>query len=533
MTTGEHGNDVSIMTQSTHHLVAHGHATIQVLNHPMEIKESDSPPLPAHAHNSEDPNNEYEACEQLLANAVHMKWQQNYQIAHQVTTYCIENYSDYYHAYFQNGLTYHSMQKPIEAIQSFKRCIACKKIPKAYTHIAGGWIAYLEKRTEEAEKEFELAIEADPKCSYAYFSRGYVQDVQKKLELAVESFHQALACTPRYSPCGVYNNIAWCYEQMTGKRDEAYLYYTKAIECNPTFVRALYNRAKLQQERKQIPEAIKDLEAILKINKTHLYSYLELGDIYWFDMNDRDTAMKYYEISKNVIDPTNCYAYLLIASIYSYEKDYQKAIAELDKGLRYCHRNDFIIELLKKKIQYSEKYIKVLQKQVDEEEEKTASQPQTPAPASPNRRGLTIQIAKKDSPQHKRQLIQRLIRMMEKDNEAINFQSVDNFYCAKMKARLKAILFVPFNVPSSPVPYTPPSLLKKPFNLQRDIFDVITPTPFSGSSLTPNPFNTNSAPSPVVGDPVDYKYYVYYFYDAHNAKLSSVWFSDIEILIYG
>jgi hypothetical protein len=34
---------------------------------------------------------------------------------------------------------------------------------------------------------------------------------------------------------------------MTGKRDEAHLYYTKAIECNSTFVRALYNRAKLQQ----------------------------------------------------------------------------------------------------------------------------------------------------------------------------------------------------------------------------------------------------------------------------------------------
>jgi tetratricopeptide (TPR) repeat protein len=156
MTTGESLHD----NKDTH---VHGHATIQVLNHPMEIKESDSPPLPANAYNSEDPNNEYEACEQLLANAVHMKWQQNYQIAHQVTSYCIEHYADYYHAYFQNGLTYHSMQKPNEAIASFKRCMECSKVPPAYMHIAAGWIAYLEKRTEDAEREFEAAIQADPK----------------------------------------------------------------------------------------------------------------------------------------------------------------------------------------------------------------------------------------------------------------------------------------------------------------------------------------------------------------------------------
>ncbi len=99
-----------------------------------------------------------------------------------------------------------------------------------------------------------------------------------------------------------------------------------------------------------------------------MYSYLELGDIFWFDMNDRDSAMKYYEHSKNVIDPTNCYAYLLIASIYSYEKEFQKAIAELDQGIRYCHRTDFLIELLKKKVQYNDKYLKVLQKQVEDEE---------------------------------------------------------------------------------------------------------------------------------------------------------------------
>jgi hypothetical protein len=100
-------------------------------------------------------------------------------------------------------------------------------------------------------------------------------------------------------------------------------------------------------------------------------------------------------------------------------------------------------------------------------------------PPEGGRRGLTIQIAKKDSPQAKRQQMLRIQKLIEKDNEVIHLQTVDNFYCSKMKTRLKAILFVPFNVPSSPVPYTPPSFLKKPFNLQRDIFDVVTPTPYN------------------------------------------------------
>jgi hypothetical protein len=173
--------------------------------------------------------------------------------------------------------------------------------------------------------------------------------------------------------------------------------------------------------------------------------------------------------------------------------------------------------------------LKALREQAAQPSPRTDSPTTTGAP----RKGLTIQIAKKDSPQAKRQLIARIAKQIEKDNEVIALQCVDNFYCAKMKTRLKAILFVPFNVPSSPVPYTPPSFLKKPFNLQRDIFDVVTPTPYS--NYNNNPFssaNSNMAPSPVVGDPVDYKYYVYYFYDAHNAKLSSVLFSDVEVLTY-
>ncbi|KAL0488125.1 transmembrane and TPR repeat-containing protein [Acrasis kona] len=527
--------------------------TITVLNHPMEIKETNTPPLPADAYNSEDPNNEYEACEQLLAKAVLMKWQQNYQVAHQITTHCIENYPDYYHAYFQHGLTYHSMQKPNEAIKSFHKSMSCHNIPQSYVHIASGWIAYLEKRTEDAEQEFDRAVQVDPKCSYAYFSRGYVQDVRKKLDDAVVSFHKSLECVPRYSPCGVYNNIAWCYEQMTDKKDEALEYYSKAIACNGTFVRALYNRAKLQQDRKEADKAIEDLENIIKINITHLYSYLELGDIYWFDKNDKDNAMRYYTMARNVIDPTNCYAYLLIASIHSFEKKLPSAIAELDYGIRHCHRPEFILELLRKKVTYNEKYMAQLITEIEEEERNSAisqmksmtlsppaagatnnkSNENKLAVTTPRKNGLTIQIAKKDSPAAKRQQLARIEKQIERDNNSIKY-SVDNFYCSKLKTRLKAILFVPFNMPSSPVPYTPPSVLKKPFgSLQRNVFDVVTPTPSSyHSSLHSNSGSSNLAPSPVVGDPIDYKYYVYYFYDTHNTKLSSVLFSDCEILTF-
>jgi len=381
---------------------------------------------------------------------------------------------------------------------------------------------------EDAEIEFDRAVQVDPKCSYAYFSRGYVQDVRKKLDDAVASFHKSLECTPRYSPCGVYNNIAWCYEQMTDKKEQAFEYYSKAIACNSTFVRALYNRAKLQQDRKEPDKAIEDLMSIIKINMTHLYSYLELGDIYWFDKNDKESAMHYYMMARNVIDPTNCYAYLLIASIHSYEKKLTAAIQELDFGIRHCHRSDFIIELLKKKVTYNEKYAAQLLAEIEEEERN--QKPVSPTPARKN--GLTIQIAKKDSPAAKRQQLARIEKQIERDNSTIKYSFVDNFYCAKLKTRLKGILFVPFNVPSSPVPYTPPSVLKKPFgSLQRNVFDVVTPTPNSYHGGHHNS-GSNTAPSPVVGDPIDYKYYVYYFYDTHNTKLSSVLFSDVEILTY-
>lgn len=361
---------------------------------------------------------EFIECEKLLMKAVKLKWEQSYQLAYQITRYCVNKWPQYYHAHFQNGLTLHSMNRPQEAIENFLNCINCKStIPKSYEHIALGWIHFLNEQVNEAEKEFNLAIEMDPTCSYAYFSRGYVQDVLKRFDDALVSFDLSLKYGPRYSPCGIYNNQAWCYEQKQNCHEQTLKYYTLAIESNASFVRAYFNRSKVYQELNRYDEAIEDLKKVLKINPTHLYSYLELGDIYWFDKNDRESALEYYSFAKNVLSPSNVYPYLLIASIFAYEKNFEAANDELNLGMEKCNETEFLAELQKKKVQYDKQYLQ----------------------------HLNTELSKKPEDQQIKRKIDEINARLERDKYILNNKYYENKIRAKMKQRLKAILYIPLS----------------------------------------------------------------------------------------
>jgi len=283
----------------------------------------------------------------------------------------------------------------------------------------------------------------------------------------------ALKYGPRYSPCGIYNNQAWCYEQKKSSTSETLKYYSLAIESNPSFVRAYYNRSKVFQELNQFDDAIKDLEKVLQINPTHLYSYLELGDVYWFDKNQRDKALHYYSYAKNIISPTNVYAYLLIASIYAHEKNFELANEELNLGMEKCYQSDFLAELQKKKVHYDKLYLEYL------------DQDQT----------------KKGDPVHLR-TISDIKAREERDTYILNNKFYENKYRTKMKQRLKALLYIPLS--DLEIEATP--LTRKPTD---SIFEM------SPTKLSPM-------------RPVDFNYYIYYHYEHWN--VGSVLFSDVTVI---
>jgi len=296
--------------------------------------------------------------------------------------------------------------------------------------------------------------------------------VMKKLDMAVQSFELALKYIPRYSPCGIYNNQAWCYEQMKCCHEDTLKYYTLAIESNPSFVRAYYNRSKVYQDMHRYDDALKDLETILTINRTHLYTYLELGDIYWFDKNEKDKALTYYNYAKNVIAPSNVYAYLLIASIHAYEKDYESANQELNVGMERCYQADYLLELQKKKVHYDEQYIAYLES--ENNDEKT--------------------VAK----------IEEIKSRLERDKYILDNRFYENKYRNKMKQRLKAILYIPLS--DLEIAATPLSM--KPSD---SIFEL-SPTRVA---------------SPMISTPIDFNVYIYYHY--HQWNVDTVLFSDIVI----
>jgi tetratricopeptide (TPR) repeat protein len=61
-----------------------------------------------------------------------------------------------------------------------------------------------------------------------------------------------------------YNNRGWCYFNLA-QYNEAIANYNQAIELNPQYIQAYYNRGLAYESNKQLEEAKEDFEKVLTL----------------------------------------------------------------------------------------------------------------------------------------------------------------------------------------------------------------------------------------------------------------------------
>lgn len=117
--------------------------------------------------------------------------------------------------YRGRGLAKSELGKYPGAIEDFTKAIELQ--PTSAVQAYRGWMHVVCEAPKLAERDFQLAIELDPKNSDAYAGRGFVRAIAKQSREAIEDAEEALRLGPR-TPRLIYN-AARVHAQVGGAGD--------------------------------------------------------------------------------------------------------------------------------------------------------------------------------------------------------------------------------------------------------------------------------------------------------------------------
>jgi len=197
---------------------------------------------------------------------------------------------------------------------------------------------------EAAIEDYTTALEVSPPDAKIYHSRGNVYTTSGQYDLAIEDYEQALALEP--TDAKSYHNRGWVYNMLgdyvsaladytlaiqfdhdplaraynnrglvnanLGNYEQAIEDYTQAIELdpdyseainlNPTYAKAYYNRGRAYAAQEEYEAAITEYDAALGIDPSYARAYNQRGDVYQ-ELGNEDAAMADFQKAVSLGSP--------------------------------------------------------------------------------------------------------------------------------------------------------------------------------------------------------------------------------------
>lgn len=215
---------------------------------------------------------------------------------------------EYAPLYIQRGIVYGMQTKIIQAIPDFTKGIELDpKMPEAY-YSRG--LAYVKSgNSDDALKDYNKAIELSPDYADAYYNRGLIHFRSMNYDGAFDDFSKAIELNSRYAKA--YYNLGLIYNAraiaaINTKDTSAYnlvleIYrleaqsYDQAINIDPRFIDAIYNRGLVYLKLREFDKAEKDFLKAIFLNPKSREARFNLGVTYE-KMRKYGDAKKQFEI---------------------------------------------------------------------------------------------------------------------------------------------------------------------------------------------------------------------------------------------
>lgn len=164
--------------------------------------------------------------------------------------------------YNNRGVTYHTLQRYDEALRDYNRAIELN--PRDAFAYSNRGITYADlQHHDEALTAFTQAIEFDPQYATAYYNRGNTYFDLQRYDEALADFTRAIALDLQYITAyynrGIIYESVHCYEEAL--RD-----YSKAIELDPQYVAAYSNRGNTYESLHRYEEALSDFTQAIALD---------------------------------------------------------------------------------------------------------------------------------------------------------------------------------------------------------------------------------------------------------------------------
>ena len=175
-----------------------------------------------------------------------------------------------------------------------------KKSPnKARPHVDLG-VAYFNIGAYDKSLEtIQKAIELDPKFAEAYYNLGLTYQKMGDFKKAIEMEKKSLEVDPTLN--AAYYSLGGIYFE-NGQYDEAEEAFRKFTKIYPYFPEVHNLLAIVYAAQKKFDKAVVELEWEIRINPTHTLSHLNLGEIYWYEFQNRQRAI-YHLKTALMLDP--------------------------------------------------------------------------------------------------------------------------------------------------------------------------------------------------------------------------------------
>ena len=184
--------------------------------------------------------------------------------------------------YLANGSTRQANGDYLGAAFHFTKAIETNKL-NAEAYLKRGIVRAILNDLHGAEKDYTKAIELDQNFAEAYFNRGLFWYRMQSCENALEDFLKVSEISPDYNGVNLLiGDVYWKNKDYA----HAVLYYTKAIENDPSNMSAYYKRAHAKRVLMDYDGALEDFNRFITLtpNVGQLGITKAIKRLFWEDI---------------------------------------------------------------------------------------------------------------------------------------------------------------------------------------------------------------------------------------------------------